>query len=130
MKLQVLLPTHRLLDEQVQKISAESGAGSFTLLPRHIDMVTTVEPGLLAYTTVDGEEVHLAVDEGILVKRGGDVFVSVNRAVRGRDLRTLHETVRDEFRHLDEREHKARAALAGLEADMVRHFVRLGERAP
>ncbi|NDJ77314.1 MAG: F0F1 ATP synthase subunit epsilon [Chloroflexi bacterium] len=127
MRLQVLLPHRRLVDEQVQKVSAESGMGSFTLLPRHIDLVTTIEPGLLAYTIVDGEEIHLAIDEGILVKRAADVLVSVNRAVRGEDLHTLRQAVQDEFRKLDEREREARAALAGLETDLVRYFVELGE---
>lgn len=130
MMLQVLLPTHRLINAQIQKVTAESEIGSFTLLPRHIDFVTTIEPGLLAFTDTEGKTVHLAVDEGILVKRGDDVFVSVNRAVRGDDLRSLQETVEREFRELDERERKTRAALAGLEADLIRRFVELGARAP
>ena len=130
MRLQVLLPTHRFIDAQIQKISAESGNGSFTLLPRHIDLVTTIEPGLLVYTANENETIHLAVDEGILVKRGPDVLVSVNHAVRGEDLRSLQETVKHEFRELDERERKARAALADLEADLVRYFVELGDRVP
>lgn len=127
MRLQVLLPNRHLIDVKVQKVSAESGLGSFTLLPRHIDLVTTVVPGLLSYTTMDGEEVHLAVDEGILVKREADVFVSVNRAMRGEDLRALQQAVREEFHELDERERKARSVLADLQADLVRYFIELGE---
>lgn len=130
MRLQVLLPTRQMLDEQIQKVSAESGNGSFTLLPRHIDLVTTIEPGLMTYTTSDGDEVPLAVDQGILVKRGADVFVSVNRAMRGEDLRTLRQTVEREFHELDEHERKVRAALADLQADLVRYFVELGEHTP
>ncbi len=127
MRLQVLLPDRRLIDAQVQKIFAESGMGFFTLLPRHIDLVTTIEPGLLTYTTMDEQEIHLAVDHGILVKRAADVLVSVNRAMCGEDLRTLQQVVRDEFHELDERERKARSALADLQADMVRYFIELGE---
>lgn len=130
MRLQVLLPTHRLIDQEVQKISAESGNGSFTLLPRHIDFVTIIVPGVLSFVTAEGDEVHLAVDEGVLVKRHTYVWVSVNRAMQGKDLRTLQQTVESEFQDLDERERKSRAALAGLESDLVRYFVELGEDRP
>ncbi len=127
MRLQVLTPTQRLIDQEVQKISAESGNGSFTLLPRHIDLVTTIVPGLLSFVTTTGDEMHLAVDEGILVKRHGTVLVSVSRAMRGEDLHSLQQAVEKEFRQLDERERKARSALAGLESDLVRYFIELGE---
>jgi F-type H+-transporting ATPase subunit epsilon len=127
MRLRVLLPTRRLVDQPVQKISAMSGKGSFTLLPRHIDLVTTVEPGLLSFVTEEGDEIHLAVDEGILVKRADEVTVSTQRAVRGEDLHTLQATVEQEFRELDEQERKARAVLTDLETDLIRYFIELGE---
>jgi F-type H+-transporting ATPase subunit epsilon len=127
MRLQVLLPTQRLVDAPVTRVSAESGVGSFTLLPRHIDLVEAIRPGLLSFVTADGDEVHLAVDEGILVKRRDEVRVSTQNAIRGEDLRTLQQTVQREFHNLDERERKARAVLADLETDLVRYFVELGE---
>lgn len=127
MNLKVLLPSEVLLDKDVTKVVAEAENGSFCLLPRHIDMVAALLPGLLSFTTEDGQEVFLAVDEGILVKCGMEVLVSTRRAVQGPDLGTLQRTIDDQFRVLDEREKMARTVIAKLEADLVRRFIELQE---
>jgi F-type H+-transporting ATPase subunit epsilon len=128
MRLRILLPTRILLDERVQKISAEAENGSFTLLPRHIDFVTALRPGVLSCVLEDDTEVFLAVDEGILVKREHDVLVSTPRAVRSDDLEDLETLIEQEFEQLGEHEKKARSALVGLETTLIRRFLELGER--
>jgi F-type H+-transporting ATPase subunit epsilon len=125
-KLKVLLPTEVLVDEDAAKVTAEAHNGSFCLLPRHVDFVAALVPGLLSYESPGGREQFLAVDEGVLVKCGDEVLVSTRRAVRGGDLGTLRETVDAEFSVLDEREKAARASAARLEADLVRRFMELG----
>jgi len=69
----------------------------------------------------EGEEKFLAVDEGILVKRGPEVLVSTGYAVQGR-LGELRQAVREQFRKLDERERQAKVALDHLEASLVRQI--------
>jgi F-type H+-transporting ATPase subunit epsilon len=128
MKLKVLLPTKVLVDEPVTKVTGEDGAGSFTLLPRHIDYATALPPSLLSFVTEAGEEVFLAVDEGILVKRGDQVMVSVQNATRGTDLGQLFQLIEEEFHTLDEHESRARSAALHLESDLVRQFIELRER--
>ena len=130
MRLKVCVPTDVLVDTDVTKVIAEAENGSFCLLPRHIDFVTALVPGLLAFVPTTGGEIFLALDEGILVKCGTDVLVSTRQAVRGPDLGQLRQTVETQFRRLDEHEAMARAILAKLEADTVRRFVKLGEDGP
>ena len=127
MRLKVLLPTEVLLDKEVAKVIAEAENGSFCLLPRHIDFVAALVPGLLSFTLDEGHEEFLAIDEGILIKCGAEVLVSTRTAVRGPDLGALRHTVEERFRHIDEREKQARAAVARLEVDLVRRFMELGE---
>ncbi len=127
MRLKVLLPTQVLVDETVTKVIAEAENGSFCLLPRHVDFVAALVPGILAYTDLHGDEHFLAVDTGTLVKCAGEVLVSTLNAVPGTDLATLRETVERTFRNLDERERMARTALARLEAGALRRFLELGE---
>ena len=127
MKLKVLLPTKILLEEEVSKITAEAANGSFCLLPRHIDFVTALVPGILIFVSVRGEEKFLAVDEGILVKSGAEVLVSTRHAVQSSDLGLLQETVEKQFRILNEREKVTRSALAKLEVNIVRQFLELGK---
>jgi F-type H+-transporting ATPase subunit epsilon len=128
MKLTVLLPTGILVDQEVTKVTAEAENGSFCLLPRHIDFLAALVPGLLSFENEAGEEEFLAVDEGILVKCGSEVTISTRNAVRGVPLGQLREAVEKRFRVLDEREQQARAVLAKLEADLVVRFVRMGEK--
>lgn len=126
MKLRVLLPTEIFIDEAVIKVSAEAENGSFCLLPRHIDFVAALVPGLLSFVSAaNNKEEFLAIDEGILVKCGPQVMVSTRNAVLGPDLGTLKKTIEERFRVLDEREKMARSAVLKLEADLVRRFVEM-----
>jgi F-type H+-transporting ATPase subunit epsilon len=72
----------------------------------------------------DGE-VFLAVDEGVLVKAGPDVLVSVRRAIGGTDLGLLRKAVEREFLTLDEHEQSVRTVLAKMEGDLIRRMASL-----
>jgi len=125
MELKVLLPTEVLLTESVAKVTGEAKNGSFSLLPRHIDFVTALAPGLLSFEDNAGRETFLAVDEGILVKTGKEVLVSVRDAVLGGELGELRRIVAERFAFLDEGEKIAQTAMARIEAGFVRRFVEL-----
>lgn len=129
MRLKILLPTEIFLDQRVKEVIAESPGGSFGLLPRHIDFVTVLVPGLLSFIDTGDREEFMAVDEGVLVKQGRKVMVSTRNAARGPDLGELRGRVKRQFETLDERERKARSAVAKLEADFVRQFLKMKERA-
>ncbi|MBT9140679.1 MAG: hypothetical protein DDT30_01257 [Dehalococcoidia bacterium] len=71
----------------------------------------------------------MAVDGGILVKKGDEVFLSTARAVQGSDMEELQYLVERELKVLGETEKKARSVMARLESDTLRRFMQLeGER--
>jgi F-type H+-transporting ATPase subunit epsilon len=119
MRLKVFLPMRIFLDQEVTKVTAEAANGSFCLLPKHIDFVAALVPGIISFESEKGEE-YLAVDEGVLVKRASEVRVSTRRTVRSKDLGEMMQIVKQEFRTLDEREKKTRSVLAKLEADFAK----------
>lgn len=127
MKVKVVLPSGVLLEQEAAKVVAEAQNGSFCLLPRHVDFVAALVPGILALTSEDDEETFLGVDEGLLVKHGREVLVSTWNAVQG-ELGELRQAVREQIRELDEEEQKARAALDRLEASLVRQIVEWDKR--
>ena len=91
-RLKVLLPFQVFADKTgVSRIVAETCDGSFGLLPHRLDCVAALMPGILTYETTSEGEVFVAVDEGVLVKTGPDVLVSVRRAMGGTDLGQLRE---------------------------------------
>ena len=123
MNLTILIPSTTLVDRQATKITAEAPNGHFCLLPRHVDFVTALVPGLLVFTTEEGEEVLVAVDEGILVKQGDTVYVSTRNAVTGKALDRLEETVARQFRRRDREAEKTVQAMNKIEAGFVRRFL-------
>jgi F-type H+-transporting ATPase subunit epsilon len=92
-------------------------------LPRRLDCVAALAPGILIYENEGEAEVYVAVDEGVLVKTGLDVFVSVRHAIGGTDLGQLREAVEREFLHLSEREQSVRSVMARVESNLIRGLV-------
>jgi F-type H+-transporting ATPase subunit epsilon len=123
MNLKVLIPFRIFADRTgVSRIVAETRDGSFGLLPHRLDCVAALAPGILTYETTEEGTVYVAVDEGVLVKAGADVFVSVRHAIGGTDLGQLHEAVRREFLKVDETERGVRVAVAKLEGGFIRRL--------
>lgn len=123
MNLKILLPFQIFAEKTgVSRIVAETREGSFGLLPHRLDCVLALTPGILTYETETEGEVYIAVDNGVLVKAGPDVFVSVRRALLGMDLGRLRESVEQEFTALDERERSVRSVMAKLEVGFLRRL--------
>ena len=123
MNLKVLLPFRIFaLKSGVSRIVAETRKGSFGLLPHRLDCVTALAPGILIYENEIEGEVYLAVDEGVLIKTGLDVLVSVRNAISGKELGRLREAVEQEFLNLDEREQNVRSVLAKMETGFIRRL--------
>ena len=123
MNLKILLPFQIFAEKTgVARIVVETRDGSFGLLPHRLDCVAALVPGILIYETESDGEVLLAVDEGVLVKAGQDVLVSVRRAIGGTDLGQLRDAVEKEFLTLDEHEQNVRSVTAKLESGFLRRF--------
>jgi len=123
MNLKLLLPFQIFAERTgVSRIVAETPTGSFGLFPQRLDCVATLAAGILTYETDADGEVFIAVDEGVLVKSGADVLVSVRRALGGTDLVKLRETVEKQFLNLNEQEARMHTVMAKLESGFLRRF--------
>jgi F-type H+-transporting ATPase subunit epsilon len=123
MNLKVLIPFQIVLQQTgVSRIIAETREGSFGLLPHRLDCVAALVPGILVYESNGANASYIAVDEGVLVKSGAEVLISVRRAIGGANLRELHEAVQREFLLLEEREKEVRAALSKMQAALLGRF--------
>ena len=126
MNLKILLPFEIFAEKTgVSRIVAETREGSFGLLPHRLDCVAALAPGILTYQNEAEGEVFVAVDEGVLVKTGMDVLISVRNAIGGTDLGKLHEAVEREFLNLNDREQGVRSVMARMESDFVRRLMKL-----
>jgi len=123
MHLKVLLPFQVFAENiGVSRVVAETHEGSFGLLPHRLDCVAALVPGILIYEDEAENEVYVAVDEGVLVKAGLEVLVSVRNAIGGTDLGQLREAVDREFLNLNQREQSVRSVMAKLESGFIRRL--------
>jgi F-type H+-transporting ATPase subunit epsilon len=123
MRLRLLLPDRIFADKaEVLSIAAENNQGAFQLLPHRLDCATALVPGILTYLTKQDGTVYLAVDEGVLVKTGADVRVSVRHAVGGKDLRDLHDAVKRQFLTFDKEQRQNQDAMSRMEGGLLRRF--------
>ncbi|MDX9964586.1 F0F1 ATP synthase subunit epsilon [Desulfobacter postgatei] len=123
MRLKILVPAGLFLDRPVDKILAESTQGGFCLLPKHIDMASALAPGILTYVA-GGEPHHLALNGGVLVKKGDAVRISSRAAVAG-GLGELEAQVLRMQNEAAKAENSARKAVAKLEAGFVRTLIKV-----
>lgn len=120
MNLKILLPYKVFAKEsQVLRIVATTHQGAFGILPNRLDCVASLSAGILVFEIEGEQEKYIAVDEGVLVKTGLDVLVSVRSAIGGMKLSQLRAAVEEEFMHLDEQEQKVRSVLAKMENGFI-----------
>lgn len=126
MHLKILLPFRIFTDTtSVSRIVAETSEGSMGLLPQRLDCVASLVAGILEYQAAADGIVYVALDEGVMVKTGPDVLISVRRAIAGADLGQLHELVEQEFLTLSSEEQTARSVMAKLEAGFLHRLASL-----
>ena len=131
MELRILVPGHEVLRTPVSRVSAEGPGGSFTLLPDHVDLLTALVPGILEFRSPsaegsEGAETYVGIDEGLMVKRGAAVVVTVRRAVPSADLASLRQRLEEDVLRLDENERQARRVLERLESSFLKGLIELG----
>lgn len=123
MNLKILLPFDIFADKkEVALIVVDTSGGSFGILPHRLDCAAAVVPGILTYETKEDGKVYVAVDEGVLVKTGAEVLVSVRQAIAGPDLSQLHDAVKQQFLKLNEREETVRTAMHKMESGLIGRF--------
>jgi F-type H+-transporting ATPase subunit epsilon len=119
--LKILLPFQIFAEKtSVSRIVVDTTEGELGLLPHRLDCVAALVPGILTYEVEGGGPVYVAADEGVMVKTGADVLISVRQATGGADLGQLHEAVKREFLTIDGQERDVRAAVARMEGSLVR----------
>lgn len=125
MKLRITTPLELVLDEDgVQALRAEDPSGSFGVLPRHEEFLTSLAISVVSWKSKDGARRFCAVRRGVFgVDGGGVISIATREAVLGDDLATLHDTVLARFRDDVEAERSERVSSTRLELSAIRQIV-------
>lgn len=124
MRVRIVVPGKTFLDQEVDKITAPGTEGFFQMLPKHIDVVSSLQAGILTLTK-DDEDKYYAINQGVLVKQGATVYISCLQAIEGATLEDLKKRVEDSFRNLDEKEKRLNQILSKFEAETLIRFIDL-----
>jgi len=120
MNLRILLPFGIFAEKaNVLRVVADTTDGSYGLLPNRLDCVAALVPGILTYEATNGGTIYVGIDQGVLVKAGAQVTVSVRRAIGGSDLGELKNAVERDFLRLDEQEREVRTAVAKMDSGLM-----------
>ncbi len=123
MSLKILLPFRIFMQVQdVSSINIETSEGSYGMLPQRLDCVAALVPGIFTYEIKDEGPRYIAVEEGVMIKAGSEVLVSVRNAVGGVDLGKLGDLVKKDFSQQDENKIKVCSVMAKLEGGFIYAF--------
>jgi F-type H+-transporting ATPase subunit epsilon len=126
MRLRIITPLSVVVDaSEVLSVRAEDASGSFGILPRHSNFLTSLAISVVSWQGSDATRHYCAVHRGVLSVTGGqDIAIATREAVPGDDLATLDETVLSRFRTDIEIERTERVESTRLLLNAIRQIMR------
>lgn len=85
LKLEVVTPEKKILDEEVQSVVVPAPEGSLGILPNHAPLITSLLPGHVKYRQ-DGKQNILVVSGGFLELSNNKVTILADSAERPEDI--------------------------------------------
>jgi F-type H+-transporting ATPase subunit epsilon len=85
LELEVVTPDRLVVQEQVDIVMAQGALGEFGILPNHIPLLTTLQPGELRYRK-DNKLEYLAVTGGFAEVSNNKVTILAEAAERAREI--------------------------------------------
>ena len=123
MHLKILLPFRVFIEtKNVSGIIIETSEGSYGMLPHRLDCVAALVPGIFTYEIESEGPKYIAVGEGVMIKAGAQVLVSVRNAIGGADLGKLADMVKKDFNKQDENKAEVHSVMAKLEGGFIYSF--------
>ena len=125
MRLRIITPLSVVIDEDgVLAMRAEDATGSFGILPRHADFLTSLAISVASWESSDGTWHYCAVRRGVLsVIAGREIAIATREAVPGDNLATLDETILGRFRADIETERTEHVESTRLQLNAIRQIM-------
>lgn len=98
--LKVYTPNKLIISEIITKLRVDGKEGSFTILPAHIDYITSFDNSIISFINIENKQLFLATNQGILTKVGKNVQISVFNIEMSNtldELKSIIKTKRDNF---------------------------------
>ena len=108
-KFEIVTPERIVLKEQVTQVTAPTRQGEITVLPGHIPLVASLQPGVIEVVKVDGTQDIMSVSGGFIEVLKDKVVILADTAERAEEIdidtveeaRKQAEKIKTETRHFD-----------------------------
>ena len=125
MELKVVTPTEVILSCPIQKITIEGIEGFRSFLPKHMDFITALKPGIMTYLTQDNTTKYIACNQGLFVKCGTQVSISTPWAVVSDNLQRLKQDIKVAFQEMEQERKEVGVSMARLEIGLTKGLMHL-----
>ncbi len=123
--LKIYSPIEILLDEEVQKLTFQGKEGYVTILPNHIDYVSSFESNIMSYIDRDNNQRFIVLNNGILVKYSNKVRLTAYKAIIGNSLKDLKTKINEVVEKENDIEKEINKNLKQLEYYMFNNLVNM-----
>ncbi len=127
MRLRIITPLTVVVDEDgVRALRAEDASGSFGILPRHADFLSSLAISVVSWESATGARRYCAVRRGVLavVASRDEIAITTREAIPGDDLTMLDTSVLDRFRADIETERTEHVEAIRLQLNAIRQIMR------
>ena len=85
MTIKIISQTEKLFSGTVEHVTVPTVNGDITILPKHVNLITILEVGLVKVVT-NGEEKEIVLNGGILEVKSDEIIILANEASLRDDL--------------------------------------------
>ncbi len=123
--LKIYSPIEILLDQEVKQLTFEGKEGYLTILPNHIDYVSSFDTNIMSYIDIKNNKKYIALNNGILVKYSNKVRLTAYKAVFGDTIKELKQNININTENEDNIEKEINKNLKQLEYYMFNNLINI-----
>lgn len=113
--------------ETVENISffrAEDRSGSFGILPRHIEFLTTLEPSI-AIAVIEEREYYYAFNGGVLSFKNNALTITAKEFVQSDNISELLKMIQHTFKEQEEKERQFSDNIENLQKAFIKKLIEM-----
>lgn len=114
-----------VVDEDVEKLTFQGKEGFVTILPNHIDYVSSFDTNIMNFVDINGNKKFVALNNGILVKYSDRVRLTAYKVIMANSLNELKEKINDANINEEDIEKEINKNLKQLEYYMFNNLVNM-----
>jgi len=120
----IITPQAVEIVENISFFRAEDRSGSFGILPRHIEFLTTLEPSI-AIAVIEDKEYYYAFNGGVLSFKNNMLTITAKEFVQSDKVSKLLEMIKQSFKEQEEKERLFSDNIENLQKAFIKKLIEM-----